>query len=115
MRWLRARFSTKSNMVSRSTGGKNEASSKSESSWYELLEKEAERERPGVESGGWFEDRASCSAMVGSSSWTISRLDGVRRWRGRLERRGGEPAAMACVSSVVPGNPSAGHGREGAQ
>jgi hypothetical protein len=29
--------------------------------------------------------------------------------------RGGEPTAMACVSSVVPRDPSAGHGREGAQ
>jgi hypothetical protein len=52
------------------------------------------------------------SSMVGSSSWTISRLEGVRRWRGRLGKRGGEPTAITCVSGVVPKSPPGGHGKE---
>jgi hypothetical protein len=154
MRWARARFSTKSNMVSFSTGGKKEVSSKSDSSWYELLEKEAERERPGVETG-WFADEdggssrkaepawvespgsgraeraetpswgsewdlggtgpasSSGADMVGTSSWTISRLEGVRRWRGRFRERGGEAGAMITVSGRAAASVSRGvHGGE---
>ena len=85
----------KSNMVRRSTGGKKAASSASESSMYwELLEKESERDRPGVCMGGMeasalgMAERSGSdlmrSAMMGRSSGTTTRLEGLRRWRGLL-------------------------------
>lgn len=36
----------------------------------------------------------------------------MRRWRGRLRERGGEPIAMAGVSCVVWKRAPAGHGKQ---